>query len=54
MTFASLASVTAKPWRVRLPRRAAASFNKPDAANLAMALWLTIEAQQRRVADLER
>jgi hypothetical protein len=28
--------------------------NKPDAANSAMALWLTIEDQWRRVADLER
>lgn len=28
--------------------------NKPDAANPAMALWLTIEDQRRRVADLER
>jgi hypothetical protein len=28
--------------------------NKPDAANPAMALWLTIEDQWRRVADLER
>jgi hypothetical protein len=27
--------------------------NKPDAANPAMALWLTIEDQWRRV-DLER
>jgi len=30
------------------------SPNKPDAANPAMALWLTIEDQWRRVADLER
>ena len=28
--------------------------NKPDAVNPAMALWLTIEDQRRRVADLER
>jgi len=28
--------------------------NKPDAANPAMTLWLTIEDQGRRVADLER
>ena len=28
--------------------------NKPDAANPAMTLWLTIEHQWRRVADLER
>jgi len=28
--------------------------NKPDAANPAMALWLTIEDQWRRFADLER
>jgi hypothetical protein len=28
--------------------------NKPDAANPAMTLWLTIEDQWRRVADLER
>ena len=28
--------------------------NKSDAANPAMALWLTIEDQWRRVADLER
>jgi hypothetical protein len=28
--------------------------NKPDAANPAIALWLTIEDQWRRVADLER
>jgi len=28
--------------------------NKPDAANAAMALWLTIEDHWRRVADLER
>jgi hypothetical protein len=28
--------------------------HKPDAANPAMALWLTIEDQWRRVADLER
>jgi hypothetical protein len=28
--------------------------NKPDAANPAMALWLTIEDQWRRVADLGR
>jgi hypothetical protein len=28
--------------------------NKSDAANPAMALWLAIENQQRRVADLER
>jgi hypothetical protein len=27
---------------------------KPDATNPAMALWLTIEALWRRVADLER
>jgi hypothetical protein len=27
---------------------------KPDAANPAMALWLAIEDQRRRVADLER
>jgi hypothetical protein len=35
-------------------RREAASFNKPDAANPAMTLWLTIEDHWRRVADLER
>jgi hypothetical protein len=29
-------------------------FNKPDPANPAMALWLTIEDQWRRFADLER
>ncbi len=28
--------------------------NKPDAANPAVAFWLTIEDQWRRVADLER
>jgi hypothetical protein len=28
--------------------------NKPDSANPAMRLWLTIEDQWRRVADLER
>src|SRR6266568_5145178 len=28
--------------------------NKPDSANPAMTLWLAIEAQWRRVADLER
>jgi hypothetical protein len=28
--------------------------NKPDAANPATTLWLTIEDQRRRVADLER
>jgi hypothetical protein len=28
--------------------------NKPDAANPAMMLWLTIERQWRRVADLGR
>jgi len=28
--------------------------NKPDAANPAMTLWLTIEDERRRVADLER
>jgi hypothetical protein len=28
--------------------------NKPDAANLAMALWLVIEDHWRRVADLNR
>ncbi len=28
--------------------------NKPDAVNPAMALWLTIEDQWRRVTDLER
>jgi hypothetical protein len=28
--------------------------NKPDAVNPAMALWLTIESQWRRVTDLER
>jgi hypothetical protein len=28
--------------------------NKPDAANPAMTLWLTIEDLWRRVADLER
>jgi hypothetical protein len=28
--------------------------NKPDAANLAMALSLVIDDQWRRVADLER
>jgi hypothetical protein len=28
--------------------------NKPDAVNPAMALWLTIEDQLRRVTDLER
>jgi len=27
--------------------------NKPDAANPAMTLWLTIVDQPRRVADLE-
>jgi hypothetical protein len=30
------------------------SPNKPDAVNPAMALWLTIEDQWRRVTDLER
>jgi hypothetical protein len=30
-----------------------AESNKPDAANPAMKLWLTIEDQWRRVADLE-
>ena len=35
-------------------RREAASFNKPDAVNPAMTLWLTIEDQWRRVADLGR
>jgi hypothetical protein len=28
--------------------------NEPDAANPAMALWLTIDDQWRRVADLGR
>jgi len=28
--------------------------NKPDAANPAIPLWLTIDDQRRRVADLER
>jgi hypothetical protein len=28
--------------------------NKPDAVNPAIALWLTIEDQWRRVTDLER
>ncbi len=28
--------------------------NKPDAVNPAMALWLTIKDQWRRVTDLER
>jgi hypothetical protein len=28
--------------------------NKPDAANPAMTLWLTIGDRRRRVADLER
>jgi hypothetical protein len=28
--------------------------NKPDAANPAITLWLTINGQWRRVADLER
>lgn len=28
--------------------------NKPDAADPAIALWLAIEAQWRRAADLER
>jgi len=28
--------------------------NKPDAANRAVTLWLTIENQWRRVADMER
>jgi len=28
--------------------------NKPDAVNPAMALWLRIEDQWRRVTDLER
>jgi hypothetical protein len=28
--------------------------NKPDAPNPAMTVWLTIEDQWRRVADLER
>ncbi len=28
--------------------------NKPDEANPAMTLWLTIEDQRRRVADLGR
>jgi hypothetical protein len=28
--------------------------DKPDAANPAMALWLAVEDQWRRVADLER
>jgi len=28
--------------------------NKPDAANPAMTLWLTIDDQWRRVADLRR
>ena len=28
--------------------------NKPDAVNPAMALWLAIEDQWRRVTDLER
>jgi hypothetical protein len=37
-----------------VPRRAAASFNKPDAVNPAMALRLAIEDQWRRVTDLER
>jgi hypothetical protein len=30
------------------------SANKPDAANPAMTLWLTIEDQWRRAADLGR
>jgi hypothetical protein len=28
--------------------------NKPDSANPAMAFWLAVEDQWRRVADLER
>ena len=38
----------------RFPCRGAAQFNKPDAANPAMAPWLTIKDQWRRVADLGR
>jgi hypothetical protein len=30
------------------------SLNEPDAANPAMALWLPVGDQQRRVAYLER
>jgi hypothetical protein len=30
------------------------SPNKPDPTNQAIALWLTIEDQRHRVADLER
>ncbi len=37
------------PKELRKPER-----NKPDAVNPAMALWLTIEDQWRRVSDLER
>jgi hypothetical protein len=39
-----------------LPKAAApaAQFDKPDAVNPAMTLWLTIEDQRRRVTDLER
>jgi hypothetical protein len=40
--------------KLRLLRRAAASFNKPDAVNPAMALRFAIEDQWRRVTDLER
>jgi hypothetical protein len=38
----------------RQARRAAAGFNKPDAANPAMTPQLYIESQWRRVADLGR
>ena len=30
------------------------ALNKPDAANPAMTLWVTIESRWRRVADLKR
>jgi hypothetical protein len=43
-----------QPTRVALQRRAAASFNKPDAVNPAMALQFAGEDQGRRVTDLER
>jgi hypothetical protein len=41
-------------FRFPLRRRAAASFNKPDAVNPAMALWFAIKDQGRRVTDLKR
>lgn len=49
-----MTSAVADDLRGQIKLRVAASFNKPDAANPALALRLTEEGQWRRVADLER